>query len=74
MQLYKTATITCDEHTSGVECTETATYREPIDQSTEAQFAYEAAVYFEANGWRRGTLGFCYCPTHNTASRRLETR
>lgn len=68
MNLYKAATITCDDITNSHECTNTETYREPIKRNTEDDFVANAKRYFELNGWRYGPCGVCYCPTHNAVA------
>jgi hypothetical protein len=65
MELHCVATISCDEHDNGQECTATAEHRGPITQDTQG-FTAEARKAFEQAGWRvGGGMGFCLCPRHN---------
>jgi hypothetical protein len=66
MNLEAVACIVCDEHDSGMECTERAEYREPLAACSPGDFADSARKYFVARGWRFGdTLGMTYCPRHS---------
>jgi len=65
MNVYNVARVTCDANENGRECTETATYEEPMTRDT-SEFVTNALAQFALAGWRvGGTLGCCLCPSHD---------